>query len=407
MNEESRSSHTFTKWIGGAALGALAMYLADPNHGRRRRAVARDKMRSVLTKSGSAVSVASRDLNNRLQGLRAEANRRFLHSHDAADDEVLVARVRTKIGRAVSHPHAIKVEASQGRVTLSGPILADELGGLLRMVKMVPGVMELSDQLEVHESGEHIAALQGEGRPRQPRASLLQRNLPPGWRAAATVGGGMLSCYGVLRRTPGSLALAALGVGLLARGLSNTRGQRMRAQMGSAQAFEMRKNIHIAAEPQAVYAAWRNYENFPRFMSNVERVEDLGGGRSHWVVSGPAGARLEWDSRLTEDRPERMSWQSEPNDMVEQAGTVSFQPMNGGTMVEVEMTYRPPGGIAGKLAASMFDGSPEKQLEDDLQRMKEFLERGGATTRMATPVSASASEMHSGETGTPPGTPLH
>ncbi|SNS83420.1 YtxH-like protein [Noviherbaspirillum humi] len=55
--------------IAGAAVGALTMFLADPDQGRRRRAMANDKLRSAA----NSVSSTSRDLGSRAQGLMASA----------------------------------------------------------------------------------------------------------------------------------------------------------------------------------------------------------------------------------------------------------------------------------------------------------------------------------------------
>lgn len=61
--------------LGGVALGALAMFLADPQMGRRRRALANDKFRSAAISTRKYMESTSRDLSNRAQGLRAEARR--------------------------------------------------------------------------------------------------------------------------------------------------------------------------------------------------------------------------------------------------------------------------------------------------------------------------------------------
>lgn len=62
------------KWmLGGAALGALAMFLLDPEKGNRRRALARDKMYSAAVRTRKQVDAKSRDLANRAKGLRAQA----------------------------------------------------------------------------------------------------------------------------------------------------------------------------------------------------------------------------------------------------------------------------------------------------------------------------------------------
>ena len=61
--------------IGGAALGAAAMYMMDPVQGNRRRALVRDKAYSSRIKLRKSINAKSRDLANRTMGLRAEARR--------------------------------------------------------------------------------------------------------------------------------------------------------------------------------------------------------------------------------------------------------------------------------------------------------------------------------------------
>ena len=51
------------------------------------------------------------------------------------------------------------------------------------------------------------------------------------------------------------------------------------------QAMNVTKSITVARPRNEVYAFWRDFENLPRFMQNVESVENLGGGRSHWCAS--------------------------------------------------------------------------------------------------------------------------
>lgn len=61
-------------WLfSGLALGALTMFLLDPAKGRRRRALARDKIHSAGIKTRKRIDAKSRDLANRAKGLRAEA----------------------------------------------------------------------------------------------------------------------------------------------------------------------------------------------------------------------------------------------------------------------------------------------------------------------------------------------
>ena len=102
--------------LGGVGLGAGLMYLLDPAGGRRRRAVARDKTVHGLKVSGRALRKTSVDMGNRTKGLVAKAGS-HLHKGDAevADDAVLSERVRSCLGRFVSHPSAIQVEAASAK----------------------------------------------------------------------------------------------------------------------------------------------------------------------------------------------------------------------------------------------------------------------------------------------------
>ncbi|ODT68782.1 MAG: hypothetical protein ABS69_16455 [Nitrosomonadales bacterium SCN 54-20] len=69
-------------WLfSGLALGALTMFLLDPAKGRRRRALARDKIYSAGVKTRKRIDAKSRDLANRAKGLRAEA-RNMMSSDD-------------------------------------------------------------------------------------------------------------------------------------------------------------------------------------------------------------------------------------------------------------------------------------------------------------------------------------
>lgn len=146
-------------WIGPMALGALAMYLLDPVGGGRRRALIRDKAMWAGRKTRDGAGALGRDLRHRSYGAVAEV--RGLFDRAPADDRVIEERVRAQLGRVSSHPAAITVFASGGRVTLSGPILESEHDLVCRTISRIRGVEDLVDQLEVHEEAGNIPALQG------------------------------------------------------------------------------------------------------------------------------------------------------------------------------------------------------------------------------------------------------
>ena len=59
--------------LGGLGAGAAIMYLYDPNGGRRRRALIRDKAVGVSNDLRQGIESRSRDLGNRAKGLIHEA----------------------------------------------------------------------------------------------------------------------------------------------------------------------------------------------------------------------------------------------------------------------------------------------------------------------------------------------
>jgi osmotically-inducible protein OsmY len=143
-------------WIG-AGVGAGLMYLGDPVQGRRRRALVRDKAVHLANQAGECAAATGRHLANRARGMVIAA----VSPAGATSDDVLTARVRSRLGRLVSHPHALDVKAHAGRVTLSGPVLTSEVEALTKGVEHVPGVMEVENRLDVHDTAANVPALQG------------------------------------------------------------------------------------------------------------------------------------------------------------------------------------------------------------------------------------------------------
>jgi hypothetical protein len=159
----------------GLGVGAGMMFLLDPQGGGRRRALLRDQLARSAHKGADAVDATRRDVANRAAG--AAARVRGMLDRGAVDDRVLADRVRSQLGHTVSHPRALVVAIDGGRVTLSGPILQEEVADLLSAVRRVPGVQEVVSELDVHRDADGIPALQGEGRRRtgawSPAAQLL------------------------------------------------------------------------------------------------------------------------------------------------------------------------------------------------------------------------------------------
>jgi osmotically-inducible protein OsmY len=104
-----------------------------------------------------------RDIRNRAYGMAAET--KALFKQEAVTDDVISDRVRAKLGRYPIHIGAIEVRANDGVVTLTGPILADELPTILRATRFVRGVKAVDNQLAVYANDENTPALPGEPEP--------------------------------------------------------------------------------------------------------------------------------------------------------------------------------------------------------------------------------------------------
>jgi osmotically-inducible protein OsmY len=133
--------------LGALGIGAGAVYLLDPVHGRRRRGLLRDKALHYQRELSHSVDRNARDLRNRVQGLLAE--RKSQRLNEPVSDLTLIERVRARMGRATRHPHAINVSADNGYITLSGPIDSREAKGLLSLVRKIPGVRDVRNHLDL------------------------------------------------------------------------------------------------------------------------------------------------------------------------------------------------------------------------------------------------------------------
>jgi uncharacterized membrane protein len=215
-------------------------------------------------------------------------------------------------------------------------------------------------------------------------------------RIACAVAGGALAAYGLKRRSIGGLGLTLAGTALLHRGVSGhcntyqalgitTNGTEPRAEV--AKDIHVEKSIIIDKPAAELFSFWRNFENLPRFMNNLESVTCSGINRSHWVAKGPGGKHVEWDAEVYNEEPnEFIAWRSLEHADVVNAGSVHFNPVGGrGTEVKVVTNYNLPGGKLSALFAKLFGSEPGQMIAEDLRRLKQFMETGEIATTEGQP----------------------
>ena len=143
------------------------------------------------------------------------------------------------------------------------------------------------------------------------------------------------------------------------------------------------RTVSINKPREEIFRAWREFSAFPRFMENVESVEDFGDGRSKWTIKAPLGSTVELVTRITEELPnDLIAWKSEPDSQIQTEGRVELFEVapNRGTAVRLTMKYDPPAGLPGRAIAKILQREPNVQARRDLRRFKQLIETGEVAT---------------------------
>ena len=238
---------------------------------------------------------------------------------------------------------------------------------------------------------------------RHPEASSTNVGNTERW--ISTIAGGAVALYGLTRGSLPGVALGALvGAPLIYRGVGGRCpifgalgiDTAARDGIGSDGRHVVEEAVTINRPAAELYRFWRAFENLPRFMRHLDSVRPAGDRRSHWIARAPAGATVEWDAEIVEERPDELiRWRSLPGAAVENAGAVRFRPAPGdrGTEVAVTLEYRPPAGIAGAALAKLFGEEPSQQVDEDLHRFKQLMEAGEVATNDGQPAGPAPSRI--------------
>ncbi len=223
-------------------------------------------------------------------------------------------------------------------------------------------------------------------------------------RIISAAAGGALAAWGLGRVSLPGLMLAAVGGGLIYRGVTGHcslyeaigvdtahEGEEASPEAYFDRGIHLEESVTIDKAATQLYEFWRNFENLPRFMHNLESVQVHDEKRSHWVAKGPAGKRVEWEGEIINEVPgELIAWKTLPGGDVQNAGSVRFVPSRAGrgTEVKVVMDYLPPAGRLGHALAVILGRNPAQQIKNDLRRFKQFMETGEIATTQGQPVGA-------------------
>ena len=158
--------------------------------------------------------------------------------------------------------------------------------------------------------------------------------------------------------------------------------RRSRPSVRGSKGVKVERVVTINRPREELFAFWRNFENLPRIMENVESVKCLDERRSRWRMRWSENKVLEWESDVINEHPnELIAWRTLEGSDVRHAGTVRFSPApDGGTEVKLAVEYEAAGGKFSNFVAKLFHRSPEQQIEEDLRRFKQVMEAGDVST---------------------------
>jgi uncharacterized membrane protein len=135
-------------------------------------------------------------------------------------------------------------------------------------------------------------------------------------------------------------------------------------------------SVTVDVPLRVAYAQWTQMEEFPRFMQGVDEVRQVTDTLLRWTVT-VQGVRREFDAVITQQVPDEvLAWSTMQGPR--QAGTVRFRPASADrTDVSLELTFEPEGMVehAGDLL-----GFVQRQVRDDLERFKAYIESRGAAS---------------------------
>lgn len=204
------------------------------------------------------------------------------------------------------------------------------------------------------------------------------------------------------RSALGTALLGAAGAGLSAVALrgNNPAATALKIEQLPSGDVLIRDAVTVGGkQPEELYHIWRDLPGLPLLMTHLKSVEVLDDKHSRWTASGPVGD-VSWEAELTADEPgQRIAWRSLPGAAITNSGEVLFRPAPGkrGTEVVVHLTYQPPLGTTGAIAARLFNQEPSQQVRDDLMKFKREQELGFAPTTKGQSSGRTAEPQKNGE----------
>lgn len=140
--------------------------------------------------------------------------------------------------------------------------------------------------------------------------------------------------------------------------------------------YKTEAEVVIEADVGTVWSYVSDSQNFPQFLSHIAHIEMLGDQTSRWTLKAPTGFPVSWKAVSRINPAREIAWQSTEG-AIKTSGSITTDPVDQGTRVNLCLDYTPPGGAIGGAFAALFK-NPGKTLGQDLLKLKQIIETNQA-----------------------------
>jgi len=149
--------------VGIGAVGLAALYFFNPRYGKQRRNWVMDQVEGCMKATSRIMRSTGSDIAHRLRGAARHTRDvagQYVGGREWVDSQELISRIRDEVRRFTAFAEQIQFMAdSDGTVTATGSVQADESHGLLELLHRIPGVRHVINRLEIREAA-HNATTQ-------------------------------------------------------------------------------------------------------------------------------------------------------------------------------------------------------------------------------------------------------
>jgi uncharacterized membrane protein len=135
------------------------------------------------------------------------------------------------------------------------------------------------------------------------------------------------------------------------------------------------ETVDVEVPVDIAYKTWTRFEDFPKFLSDVESVTQATDNLTEWKVK-IGGVEREFEAQITEQHPdERVAWNS-TGGQVDHAGVITFHRLDDDrTRLTVQLDWEATG-LLEHLGAAL--GVDNRAIKNQLRHFKDYVEGGNA-----------------------------